>query len=1341
MNLLAATGERPQEGAAACKPFLRRVGVTARSGTRCGLANVRGRSWACQALLRPGPGATPALNPAIATSDRTLLERLCTNRYRPLREAFATRIGRSSVRRASANRSPNGLSAKFRRCYNRPVMEFRILGPLEVWERGAPIELRQRRRRALLAVLLLRAGEIVSVDQLLDDLWGERPPPAAKGSLQNAVSALRKLLGSELLRTQAPGYLLDIEQEQVDLFRFERLLEEARDADQAAERAECLREALALWRGPALADLAFEPFVLLEAPRLEELRLAAQEELIEARLAQGEHADLVAELESLLGEHPFNERLRGQLMLALYRAGRQVEALETYRHGRGLLLKELGLEPSTPLRELEQAILRHEPALAPARPHSLLPMRKTATVLCADLVAAEPLDPELLSGQLDRYSAAAQLALEGHGGTVEILRSGGVLGVFGVPQAHEDDALRALRAAVELREGLQALGHEFEPRIGVDTGEVFVGGPGSAALAIGAVVDIAQRLEESATDGEIMIGPTTFGLVRDAVKVERLEPLGLGSKRPLGAWRLVELIEGAPAIPRRFEAPLVGRRRELAALHAAFEATRTDRRCRLLVVAGEPGIGKTRLAREFLSEVANEAKVLVGGCASYGDGATWLPLREVLPAAGAETPEALSSLLSAEQEDGELVARRIAAAIGLAEEPGLLEETNWAFRRLFETLATQRPLVLVFEDVHWTEPTLLDLIDYLGARAAGPILVLCLTRPELLETRTDWAGPAITLSALPEAEVRALVDALPATLDVDGRARVVEVAEGNPLFAEQLVAHAQEGGSENLDFAPPSIEALLASRLDLLPADELALLQRAALIGRHFAHAALLELCVADPASTEARLRSLTLKGFIRSGASQDSLSFDHALVRDVAYQGISKAERAELHELVAKSLGRANGPDELIGYHLEQAARYKAELSEPDAALAEKASEHLAAAGRRALWGGDLTAAGSLLERALVLSRATRFDIHLELDLASTQEPARAVGIAEAAAARAYEAGDEAGEALARVIAADQRRPAGDIDVDALESLARKALPLLEEVEEHAGLVYACRALGSVASERCRYQERERAAELALRHSRMAGEHPRIRLDFALVHGPRPADEALTLLKAALPDNPHPGSLLNRAHLLAMLGRFEEAWPLAHEANATYLELTGIDSRHILAQIAEVEGDYAAVVGYLRPYCDWCEEHGLRSYLASYAPMLGRSLCALGQHREAEPLADLGREIGVESDLLTQMLWRQVKALVRANRGETARAARLAREAVTIGEQTDDLNTQGNAFWDLAEVLLAASRRKAAAAALTQALERYERKKNLVMAERVRARLAELRLGANGGASVSPAR
>jgi DNA-binding SARP family transcriptional activator/tetratricopeptide (TPR) repeat protein len=1219
-------------------------------------------------------------------------------------------------------------------------MEFRVLGPLEVWEGGRPLELRRPKHRALLAALLLRAGQAVSVDQLLDDLWGERPPPTARGSLQNMVSGLRKLLGKTVLRTESPGYVLDVGPERIDVFRFERLVEEARSAADEEERVERLRKALALWRGPPLADLAFEPFVLLEAPRLEGLRLAAHEELLEARLALGEHTQLLPELEALVAEHPFDERLRGQLMLALYRAGRQTEALELFREARRLLVDELGLEPSTTLRELEQAILRHDPALAPARPPSLLPTRKTATVLYAALVAAELLDPELLSGLLDRYSAAAQLALERHGGTVEILRSGGILVVFGVPQSHEDDALRALRAAVELREGLQALGDELEPRIGIDTGEVFVGGPGSAALAIGAVVGIAKRLQEAATAGEIMIGPTTFGLVRDAVRLDRLEPLGLGSDRPLGAWRLIELIEGAPAIPRRFEAPLVGRREELAELLGAFETARDQSSCQLVVLVGEPGIGKTRLARELVAKVGREALVLVGRCISYGAGATWLPLSEMLRETGAETPEALGALLFAEQ-DRELVERRVAGLIDASEELAPLDETNWAIRRLVEVLARKQPLLLLFEDVHWAEPALLDLIDYIGKRATGRILVLCLTRPELLEVRTDWAEKAITLSALSGADLHALVDFLDAPLDPNASDRVVEVAEGNPLFAEQLVAHAREEGPESLELAPPSIEALLASRIDLLSVEERALLQRAAVIGRRFSRAAMLELSAGDRAFTEAQLRLLNDKGFISLGASDESLSFHHVLVRTVAYAGLTKALRADLHERIADWHERNGDAPALVGYHLEQAYHCLTELlpdEEHTLDLGRRGAERLASAAGQAVAEEDMRAAAALFVRAAaLLGRADRLRpellTHLGAALAApgwSAELARADGVLAEAMEVARNFGAPQTEWNARIERSFVRR---QMDPAAWMRQARHEAEEAIEVCQKQGYLreqgQAWRLLGTLEND----LGHARAGEEALRHALTYARRTRderaerlilVELGFIAVYGPMPTADAIGLLEKNLElalarGRRHWQAITyeSLAILWALRAGFVGARRFLADARILRddLGLSGAGSAVATAVVEKLAGELAAAEAAYRSALRLYGEQGNLGFESTLAAELAAVLVERGRDDEAFRLTELAERNAAADDVHAQTRWRGVRGRVLAGRGLHEDALRLACDATQIASATDWLPLQADGLIDLGIVLRLAGRSDEAISEIERALQLYEGKGNVV--------------------------
>jgi hypothetical protein len=470
----------------------------------------------------------------------------------------------------------------------------------------------------------------------------------------------------------------------------------------------------------------------------------------------------------------------------------------------------------------------------------------------------------------------------------------------------------------------------------------------------------------------------------------------------------------------------------------------------------------------------------------------------------------------------------------------------------------------------------------------------------------------------------------------------------------------------------------------------------------------------------------------------EDGFRFRHLLIRDAAYDALPKSSRAELHERFAGWLEQRGDElvelDEILGYHLEQAARYRLELGQPDATLAGRAGERLAAAGRRALWRGDEQAAAGVLERALELTRPARLDVVLELDLAEAlvHDRQKAFAIADAAAERARAAGDETGEALARVDAAYHRswfRP--DPDIDELEQLARRALPLLEHAGDHAGLVHVWRALGyGVANFRGRWDDWAEASEHALRHARLAGQPSGdlFGLGLALASGSLEANEALRALETLLSENPHPGLQLCRAWLLAMLSRFEEAWPIAREARDRSHELTGDHWRDWLpAQIAALSGDHEAAVSYLRGLCDLLQEHDQRFYLAAIAPFLGRELCALGHHDEAERFAELARELDVPQHALAEASLRQVQALVHASRGEHTEAEALAREAVALIERTDGLNYQGEALCDLAEVLHAAGQTDGAEAALAQALERYERKNNLAMTAQVRDRLDKL--------------
>jgi class 3 adenylate cyclase/tetratricopeptide (TPR) repeat protein len=938
--------------------------------------------------------------------------------------------------------------------------------------------------------------------------------------------------------------------------------------------------------------------------------------------------------------------------------------------------------------------------------------RKVVTVLFCDVVGstalAESTDPEALRALLVRYFGRMKGIVERHGGAIEKFIGDAVMAVFGIPVAHEDDALRACRAAMEMLDSFPALG--IEGRIGLNTGEVVTGT--QERLATGDPVNVAARLQQAAQPGDVLIGRPTLKLLRGAVEIEALEPLTLkGKAQRVEAYRLRAMLETPE---HSHEARFVGREQELVAIHQVWQRALAEQRCQLFTIVGEAGVGKSRLVAEALSTL--EATAVQGGCLPYGKGITYWPVVEVIKqlAALPSDPAAAAS---------------IRVLLGETHEGTSTEEIAWAFRKLLEE---QAPLIAVFDDIQWGEETFLDLVEGVALLASeAPILLLCMARTDLADRRPQWPA-ALRLEPLEQDDVDSL---LPETIPARRRAQIARAAGGNPLFVTEMVAMAAE--SEGEGAVPPTLQALLAARLDQLEAVERSVLEQGAVEGEIFHHGAVQALSQDNLVTP--RLASLVRKGLIHPHKTQipgeDAFRFRHLLIRDAAYDALPKATRAELHEAFADWL-EVKGRDlveleELLGFHLERAARYVAELGQPDQALAERAGERLAMAGHRALSRDDVRAAAPLLERALDLTRPLHFDVHLELDLAdSLQRPREQAAIAKRAALRAREAGDRAGEALGLVVAAEARNFAGDPAVDELERLARMALPLLRQVEDDAGLARVWNALGFGANARGRFDEAGQAAEQALRHCRLAGQ---IRfgaffaLAIALIYGPQPADKALQKLDSILPANAPPSLLVNRAQLLAMLGRLDEAWALALPAAERLRGLSGgLAADCFVAEIATLAGDHVTAVDLLRGACDTLERQGNRALLSTYAPVLGRSLCALGRYDEAEPLAQLGRQLGDNQDLLTQMLWRQVHARVHAHRGDHAEAGRLAREAGEIGEQTDALNAQGDACCDLAEVLAAADRTKEAANVLEQALVRYEGKKNIVMAGRVRARLAE---------------
>jgi class 3 adenylate cyclase/tetratricopeptide (TPR) repeat protein len=976
-------------------------------------------------------------------------------------------------------------------------------------------------------------------------------------------------------------------------------------------------------------------------------------------------------------------------MLALYRAGRQAEALEAYSEARATLVDELGLEPGAQLRELQRAILAQDPELdAPAVLPRVEDRRKTVTVLFCEVAPAEEgADPEQLRRQTAQAISGARAAIERHGGSVETRAGDELLGVFGVPAAHEDDALRAARAAVDLRESAVGL------RIGIDSGEVLVG----HGFVSGEVVGRGKRLQHNAAPGEALLGAGTHALLGTSVTVDEVD----------GAFRLLAVEPGAEAIPRALDRPLVGRDRELGALRELYAGAVRAGRCRLATIVGEPGIGKTRLAWELGAEIGHEATILVGRCVSYGDGATWLPLADLLEQAG----ESLDPIL---------------------ERAGSPGEVFLATRRLLEERAKAAPLVVGFDDLHWADPTLLDLVGYLAERAEGPILCLCLARPELLDSRPEWPGDRIQLGPLTDEEAAALA----AGLEPGLRADVVATAGGNPLFLEQLVAYATESGT--LEGVPPSVDALIAARLDLLPPEHLVILQHAAVVGRQFTPAAVQEL-----GADLAPMSELEEKGFIQRGDA--GVAFHHVLVRDVAYASLPKEERAELHELLADWLDGRGEPDEIVGYHLEQAFRYRTAIGLTEGRtrrLALDAGRHLGEAGIEAWKRGETPAATNLLGRAAdILPDRDPYRLGLLCELGPALRTGGDFDRAKTVLAEAVSLAEEPPIELRARLELAGVRLAGEraVSADVLLAIAGEGLPVFEAVGDERSLARTWRWIAHVnGGIRGQWNAATEAAERAFELYQRTGWSTSTCLSdlaSALHSGPSPVPEAISGCRDLLAEADRGGEaqvLCYLGSLEAMGGNFADARILLMRARTLFHEL-GQDSiadgtcGFLEGRVELLSGNVDRARHVLSTSCEALQRIGDQAQLGTRAADLADILLVLGLDDEAERWCLLAKETGAIDDMWTQVGWRSAEARLLARRGTFDSALALAREAVDLLEPTDALNHRAKSLLDLAEVLQLRDRPGDARGAVEEALALFERKGNVAGASRAKERFAEL--------------
>jgi class 3 adenylate cyclase/tetratricopeptide (TPR) repeat protein len=963
------------------------------------------------------------------------------------------------------------------------------------------------------------------------------------------------------------------------------------------------------------------------------------------------------------------------------------------------------------------------PAAVPSGAH-----RKTVTVVFCDVTGStalgESIDPEALRGLLARYFERMKGIVERHGGSVEKFIGDAVMAVFGVPVAHEDDALRAIRAASEMRDALPELG--IRARIGVNTGEVVTGT--EERLVTGDAVNVAARLEQAAQPGEVLIGGPTFALVKDAAEVEPVEALELkGKAEPVPSFRLLR-VRDAPE--RRHGALFVGRERELATLREAWERTQAEQRCELITLVGDAGVGKSRLVAEALVSIG--ATVVRGRCLPYGEGITYWPVVEVL--------KQLDMLPS-----DEAAAAAIGSLLNESEAPTSAEEIAWAFRKTLEQAAAARPLVVVFDDIQWGEETFLDLIEHVALLSAGAsVLLLCIARPELTERRPTWSV-TFRLEPLGAEDVDAL---LPERIAGELREKIARVSGGNPLFIEEIVAMASEAEGEVV--VPPSLHALLSARLDQLDPAERSVLERGSVEGEIF-HRGAVQALAPGEAQVTPRLAALVRKELIRPYrpqlAGEDGFRFRHLLIRDAAYDALPKATRADLHERFAAWLEQYGTElvelDEILGYHLEQVCRYRAELGTPDDGTpAAAARGHLTAAGLRANLRQDYGAAVILLERAAALGYPAELDIALELELGDalvwTGRADDAFQRAGALAERAAATGDRVVELCGRILAGIIAIFLGtESATQKLSALIERALPLFQAAGDDAALYVGYYALAEVASMRAQPDRALEAYERAFAHARQAGHLPPGSLGARAAHrffGTTPVSELLAWLDESEPRAGRDHFLrAYRAGALAMLGRFDEARAILAGSRAEQSERGG---GVLLANLTAFEsvwvelwaGDAAAAAEFGAEGFRLHEELGEPPFMSNAAANLAQALYALDRLDEADVWTGRAAELGASDDAQTEMLWRQVRAKVLARRGEHAEAERLARQAVSICNETEMLDAQADVYADLAEVLALAGRAEEAAEALDQALARYERKGNLVMAGRSRDRLEALR-------------
>jgi class 3 adenylate cyclase/tetratricopeptide (TPR) repeat protein len=964
--------------------------------------------------------------------------------------------------------------------------------------------------------------------------------------------------------------------------------------------------------------------------------------------------------------------------------------------------------------------------------------RKTVTVVFCDITGStqlgESTDPEALRALLACYFERMKGIVEAHGGSVEKFIGDAVMAVFGVPVAHEDDALRACRAAVEMRAAFSELG--LAGRVGVNTGQVVTGT--EERLATGDAVNVAARLEQAGQPGEALIGIETLRLVRSAVEVGEKRLLELkGKSDPVAAYPLLAV---TGELERRLATRMVGRENELLRLRAVFDQAVRDHSCQLFTVLGSAGVGKSRLAAEFLAGL--EAQVVRGRCLSYGEGITYWPVVEIL--------EQLDSLPAGD------AARPLRSLRGEMEEPGSAEEIAWAFRKLLEQEAQEQPLVCLLDDLHWGEQTLLDLVEHIADLSReSPILLLCIARSELLERRPSWGGgkwnaTTVLLEPLDAAETETLLAELGGVSD-QLRERIVQVAEGNPLFVEEMLALVRDSRARELD-VPPTIQALLAARLDQLDAAERAVLECGSVEGRTFHRGAVAALTDGN-GSVEQRLLALVRKELVRPDRPQlpgdDAYRFRHLLIRDAAYDALPKAIRAELHERFADWLAGRIGErqaeyEAVLGHHLARAYSFRKELGVDELPLAERASRSLASAGRMAEARGDAAGAVNLFARAVELLPADAPERgELLIGIAHSAVPAGDLRQSSDAAQELIRLGQEQDDRRLECVGRMQAmsvRSATDptVTMEEIQETSLAAIPILEEAGDDASLAHAFHLLGIAYHFDSRTEQHIEALEQALEHARKAGDTGHEAeimgwLGVAYCFGPTPVDQAQSRLAQMRAEAGAKSLLSVEGILLRFLGGLEGMRGEFDKARELFQQGLVILTDHGLGEwIAGqtqmtgytelLAGNYGAAEREFRFGYDEYERMGETGVRSMHAAMLAEALYEQGRDAEAERYVTVSREIAAPEDYTSQVGWRAISARLLARRGELDEAERIAREAIDLVLDRADSIATPSAWSSLGEILVLAHKPEEAKQAFAHAIRLHEHKGNVAGVARTRA-------------------